>query len=194
MNFQSDLSCGLITAQGEMGLVSQAAAPTQKDNRTMTRVKIKPFLWFQSDAEKAAEKYCSLFRDSRIVDVAYYPEGAPAPAGSVMTVEFELAGLRMVGLNGGPAFQQTEAFSLSVECDSQDEVDHLWKELTADGGQPSQCGWLKDRWGLSWQITPRVLIELMCSREPGVAARVMAAMMQMGKIDIATLQSAAAGA
>lgn len=154
--------------------------------------KVTPFLWYESAAEQAAEFYCTLFDNSRILNIHRYPEGGFAPAGSVMTVEFELAGMRFVALNGGPVFRLTEAFSLSVDCEDQREVDFLWERLIADGGAPSQCGWLKDRWGLSWQIIPRVLPRLLASPEPGVAGRVMAAMLQMQKIDVATLERAAA--
>ncbi len=159
----------------------------------MTPQKIKPFLWYDSAAEQAAEFYCSLFPNSRVRNVTRYPEGGMAPAGTVMTVEFSLAGIEFVALNGGPFFKLTEAFSLSVDCDDQAEVDFLWDKLLADGGSPSQCGWLKDRWGLSWQIIPRALPQLLSSKEPGVAQRVMGAMMQMVKLDVATLQRAAAG-
>ncbi len=160
----------------------------------MTPQKIKPFLWYDNSAEQAAEFYCSLFKDSCIRKVTRYPEGGMAPAGSVMTVEFTLAGIEFVALNGGPYYKLTEAFSLSVDCEDQAEVDFLWDKLLADGGSPSRCGWLKDRWGLSWQIVPRVLPQLLTSPEPGVAQRVTAAMLQMVKLDVATLERAAAGA
>ena len=120
-----------------------------------------------------------------------YPEGGPAPAGAVMTVAFKLAGIEFIALNGGPIFKFTEAISLTVDCEDQTEFDFLWDKLTSDGGTPSQCGWLKDKWGLSWQITPRVLPQLLSSSKPGVAQRVMGAMMQMTRIDIAALQRAA---
>jgi predicted 3-demethylubiquinone-9 3-methyltransferase (glyoxalase superfamily) len=155
--------------------------------------KIKPFLWYDGAAEQAAAFYCALFPHSRIHRVSRYPEGGMAPAGSVMTVEFTLAGVEFVALNGGPIFRFTEAFSLTVDCDDQAEVDALWDKLTADGGTPSRCGWLKDRWGLSWQIVPRVLPQLLTSSDPGVASRVTAAMLSMSKLDIAALQRAAAG-
>ncbi len=159
----------------------------------MTPQKIKTFLWYDNAAEEAAKFYCSLFKDSRIHSVTRYPEGSPAPAGTAMTVEFSLAGAQFVALNGGPVFKFTEAVSLTVDCEDQAEVDFLWSRLTADGGSPSQCGWLKDRWGLSWQIVPRALLQLLSSQEPGVAPRVMGAMLQMSKIDIAMLQRAATG-
>ncbi len=159
----------------------------------MTPQKIKPFLWYDHSAEQAAEFYCSLFKDSRIRHVTRYPEGGMAPAGSVMTVEFTLAGIEIVALNGGPMYKLTDAFSLSVDCGDQAEVDFLWGKLLADGGSPSMCGWLKDRWGLSWQIVPCILLSLLTSPDPQVAQRVTAAMLQMVKLDIATLERAAAG-
>jgi predicted 3-demethylubiquinone-9 3-methyltransferase (glyoxalase superfamily) len=154
--------------------------------------KIKPFLWFDKEAEDAAKFYCSIFKTSKILEVARYPEGGPAPAGSVMIVSFELEGLQFVGLNAGPAFKFSEAISFAVTTENQEETDYLWNKLTADGGKESDCGWLKDKFGLSWQITPRALIELLSSSDKQKAARVMAAMMTMQKINIAALQSAAA--
>lgn len=158
----------------------------------MIHQKIKTFLWYDNKAEEAAELYCSLFPNSRIISVSRYPEGSPAPAGTAMTVEFELAGTKFVALNGGPVFHFTEAISLTVDCEDQDEVDRLWEKLT-EGGTPSHCGWLKDRYGLSWQIVPRILPQLLSSPEAGVSQRVMTAMLQMAKIDIAKLQQAAKG-
>lgn len=155
--------------------------------------KIKPFLWYDSAAEQAAKYYCTLFPDSHVRQVTRYPEGGMAPAGTVMTVEFSLAGIEFVALNGGPIFRFTEAFSMSVDCEDQAEVDFLWEKLLADGGTPSRCGWLKDRWGLTWQIIPRALPRLLASPEPGVAQRVTAAMLQMVKLDVATLENAAKG-
>ncbi|MFF3067796.1 VOC family protein [Kitasatospora sp. NPDC057904] len=155
--------------------------------------KITTFLWFDQQAEEAAAFYTSLFRDSRITNVTHYLDGGPAPAGSVMTVEFELDGRPYAALNGGPQFSFTEAVSLQVECDDQQEVDELWAKLTADGGQAGPCGWLKDRYGFSWQITPRVLLDLIADPDRAKAGRVMAAMMSMGKIDIRSLLAAAEG-
>jgi predicted 3-demethylubiquinone-9 3-methyltransferase (glyoxalase superfamily) len=156
--------------------------------------KITPFLWFDTQAEEAATFYCSLFPDSRIVAVSRYGEVGPGPKGSVMTVELELAGLKLVALNGGPHFKFTEAISLAVTCEDQQEVDHLWDRLSRDGGAESMCGWLKDRWGLSWQIVPRALLELMQDPDAARAQRVMKAMLGMRKIDVAGLQRAAEGA
>ena len=158
----------------------------------MIRQKIRTFLWYDNNAEEAAKFYCSLFKDSKIVKVTRYPEGGPAPAGTVMTVEFQLAGVQFIALNGGPHFKFTEAISLSVDCETQAEVDDLWNKLTQDG-QPSQCGWLKDKYGLSWQIVPTALPELLGSQDSAKSARVMQAMMKMIKIDIAALQRAADG-
>jgi predicted 3-demethylubiquinone-9 3-methyltransferase (glyoxalase superfamily) len=151
--------------------------------------KITTFLWFDHQAEEAANFYVSVFDDARIVKVSRYPEGLPAPAGSVMTVEFQLAGQTFVAMNAGPHFKFTEAISLLVECHSQEEVDRYWEQLSA-GGAESQCGWLKDKYGLSWQITPRVLLEWNSDPDPHKASRVMQAMLKMKKIDIAALQRA----
>ena len=155
--------------------------------------KIHPFLWFDTQAEEAAKFYVSIFKNSKITSVARYGASGPGPKGSVMTVGFELEGQQFTALNAGPIFKFTEAISFVVDCKSQEEVDELWSKLTADGGQPSQCGWLKDKFGLSWQITPTVLIELVSDPDPAKAGRVMAAMMQMSKIDIAKLREAAKG-
>jgi predicted 3-demethylubiquinone-9 3-methyltransferase (glyoxalase superfamily) len=152
---------------------------------------IKPFLWFDKEAEEAAKYYCSIFKNSKILEVARYPEGGPAPAGSVMIVNFELQGMQFVGLNAGPMFKFTEAISFVVTTENQEETDDYWSKLTAGGGQESDCGWLKDRFGLSWQITPRALIELLSDKDKKKAARVMQSMMTMKKIDIAALHRAA---
>ena len=157
--------------------------------------RVTPFLWYDHQAEEAANFYASVFPNSRVDRVTRYPEGSPegyAP-GSVMTVEFELDGQPVIALNGGPHFRFNESFSFSVECASQEEVDYYWNALTA-GGEESQCGWLKDRFGLSWQINPRQLSELLADADPGTSQRVMEAMLQMKKIDIAALERAAAGA
>ncbi|YCK36021.1 VOC family protein [Actinomadura sp. ATCC 39365] len=154
--------------------------------------KITTYLWFDNQAEEAAEFYTSIFADSRILDVQRYPEGGPGPAGQAMMVSFELAGQRFLALNGGPQFTFTEAISLYVDCASQEEVDDLWAKLT-DGGEESQCGWLKDRYGLSWQIVPRALPELMSVPDPAAAQRVMQAMLGMRKIEIKGPEDAAKG-
>ncbi|MFC4014019.1 VOC family protein [Nonomuraea purpurea] len=154
--------------------------------------KITTYLWFDNQAEEAAEFYTSLFEDSRILDVQRYGEAGPGPAGTAMVVTFELAGQRYCALNGGPAFTFTEAISLYVDCASQEEVDELWAKLT-DGGEESQCGWLKDRYGLSWQIIPKQLRELMSDPDPARAGRAMKAMLGMRKIEIQGLVDAADG-
>jgi len=152
--------------------------------------KIRPFLWFDKEAEEAANFYVSIFQNSRITDVTRYGEPGPGPAGSVMTVAFVLDGQEFIALNGGPHFRFTEAVSMFVTCDNQAEVDYFWDKLMAGGGQSSQCGWLKDRFGLSWQIVPAVLMTLLQDPDPATSARVMQAMLQMVKLDIATLQRA----
>lgn len=153
--------------------------------------KITPFLWFESQAEEAANLYVSLFADAEITGVSRYPEGAPGPAGEVMTVSFRLAGQEFTALNGGPQFPFTEAVSFAVSCEDQAEVDRLWDALIEGGGEPSQCGWLKDRFGLSWQIVPTRLYELLDDPDQGRAQRAMQAMLQMSKIEIKSLEDAA---
>ncbi|MEV7773787.1 VOC family protein [Kitasatospora sp. NPDC086791] len=155
--------------------------------------KITTFLWFDDRAEEAAAFYTSLFPDSRITRTTRYGEAGPGVAGTVMTVDFELAGRPYAALNGGPVFTFTEAVSLQVECADQREVDGLWAALTADGGTPGPCGWLKDRFGLSWQITPRVLLDLIGGEDRAKADRVTAAMLTMQKLDIQSLLDAAGG-
>lgn len=155
--------------------------------------KITPFLWFDhGQAEDAANLYVSLFEDSEVLEVSRFPADTPsAPEGDVMTVSFRLAGQGYTALNGGPAFPFTEAISLAVSCEDQAEVDRLWDALIADGGEPSRCGWLKDRFGLSWQIVPERLNELMADPDPGRARRTTEAMLTMGKLDVAALEAAA---
>lgn len=153
---------------------------------------IKPFLWFDAQAEAAAEFYVSLFPNSRMVKVNRCGEAGPGPAGSVLLVEFELNGQRFFGLNGGPQFHFTEAISFTVECDTQEEVDHYWEQLSA-GGSEVECGWLKDKFGLSWQITPRVMGEYLGGADPAGRDRAMRAMMGMRKLDIETLRKAYEG-
>jgi predicted 3-demethylubiquinone-9 3-methyltransferase (glyoxalase superfamily) len=152
--------------------------------------KITTFLWFDDQALEAAELYTSLFEDSAVVSVQHYGEGGPGKAGTVMSVTFRLAGQQYIGLNGGPMFPFTEAISLSVDCQSQAEVDRLWERLTSDGGEPGQCGWLKDKYGLSWQIVPGRLGELLSDPDPAAAQRVMSAMLGMHKIEIPALENA----
>ncbi len=154
--------------------------------------KISPFLWFDSNAEEAANFYVSIFKDSKILKIARYGEGGPGPAGSVMVVNFQIEGQDFIALNGGPLFKFSEAISFVINCQTQEEVDHYWNKLTAGGGQESQCGWLKDKYGLSWQVTPTILGELLADKNQKTAQRVMQAMLQMKRIDIAALKRAAA--
>ena len=154
--------------------------------------KITPCLWFDTQAEEAAAFYTSVFPDSRIGEVSRYGSAGPRPEGMVMTVSFELAGEELIALNGGPDFTFNEAISLQVSCETQEEVDDYWARLT-EGGEPGPCGWLKDRFGLSWQIIPTALPRLLADPDPQTSQRVMAAMLQMGKIDIAGLERAHRG-
>ena len=155
--------------------------------------KITPFLWFDYQAEEAINFYTSIFKNSKIVSVSRYGEAGPGPAGSLMTATFQLEGQQFMALNGGPQFKFTEAVSFFVNCQSQAEVDYLWERLS-EGGEEGQCGWLKDRYGLSWQIVPTVLGELLNNPDAEKSGRVMHAMLQMRKIDIAKLQQASDGA
>ncbi|MBA3349708.1 MAG: VOC family protein [Actinobacteria bacterium] len=151
--------------------------------------KIIPNLWFDTEAEDAANFYTSIFKDSQIGRVMHYGEAGPRPAGMVMTVTFQLEGQEFTALNGGPDFKFNEAISLLVNCESQEEVDELWEQLSA-GGEEGPCGWLKDKFGLSWQIVPTVLDELLQADDAEKADRVMKAMLQMSKLDIETLEKA----
>jgi predicted 3-demethylubiquinone-9 3-methyltransferase (glyoxalase superfamily) len=154
--------------------------------------RIVPNLWFDDRAEEAAQLYCSVFPDSRVVRTSRYPAGAPGPEGAVMTVEVELAGSRLVLINGGPLFTPNEAVSLAVVCEDQEEVDHYWAALT-DGGEEGRCGWLKDRFGFSWQVYEQGLDDLLGDDDPERAARAFAAMVTMSKLDLAALRAAADG-
>jgi predicted 3-demethylubiquinone-9 3-methyltransferase (glyoxalase superfamily) len=154
--------------------------------------KITPNLWFDTEAEEAANHYTSIFKDSEIVEVTHYGEAGPRPAGMVLTVTFRLQGQEFTAINGGPDFKFNEAVSLLVNCDSQEEVDYFWDNL-GDGGEFGPCGWLKDKYGLSWQVAPTVLLELINDEDKEKANRVMSAMLQMGKIDVAKIEEAAAG-
>lgn len=156
--------------------------------------KITPFLWFDREAEEAARFYTSVFPGSRVLGVTRYGDAGPGPAGSVMTIEFELAGQRLVALNGGPMFRLTEAFSLAVACESQQEIDRYWRALTSDGGEESQCGWLKDRYGLSWQVVPAALLGMLGDEDAARRDRVVRALMPMRKLDAAALEAAYRGA
>jgi predicted 3-demethylubiquinone-9 3-methyltransferase (glyoxalase superfamily) len=156
--------------------------------------KVTPCLWFDGQAEQAANYYVSLLPDSRIDRVVRSPADTPSgPAGMVLAVDFTLAGTKFSGLNGGPQFPFTEAVSFQIACEDQAEVDRLWAALSA-GGSPGHCGWLKDRWGLSWQIVPKRLFQLLADADPNRSRRAMEAMLQMSKLDIAALERAADGA
>jgi predicted 3-demethylubiquinone-9 3-methyltransferase (glyoxalase superfamily) len=154
--------------------------------------RLVPNLWFDTEAEEAADFYVSVFKNARIVNVTHYPEGAPREAGMVMTVDFELDGHRFVGINGGPQFKFDEAVSFQINCETQEEVDYYWERLT-ERGEEGPCGWLKDRYGLSWQVIPAGMEELFADPDPERARRAMDAMLKMGKLDIAALRSAAEG-
>jgi predicted 3-demethylubiquinone-9 3-methyltransferase (glyoxalase superfamily) len=151
--------------------------------------KITPFLWFDDQAEEAVGFYVSIFKNSRISSITRYGEEGPGPQGTVMTAAFEIDGQEFMALNGGPVFTFTPAISFFVSCETQEEVDHYWEKLL-DGGQPEQCGWLRDRFGVSWQIVPAVLGEMMQDKDPEKVRRVTAAMLRMVKLDIAALRQA----
>jgi predicted 3-demethylubiquinone-9 3-methyltransferase (glyoxalase superfamily) len=154
--------------------------------------KITPCLWYDNQAEEAVEFYVSLFKNSKITNISRYSDAGPGVPGSVMVVAFQLEGLDFIALNGGPVYHFTEAISLSVDCESQAEVDTLWEKLS-EGGEKSQCGWLKDRYGLSWQIVPREMVQMMSDPDPVKAQRVTQAMLQMTKLDIAKAREAYEG-
>jgi predicted 3-demethylubiquinone-9 3-methyltransferase (glyoxalase superfamily) len=151
--------------------------------------RITPFLWFESNAEEAANLYVSIFRNSKIISISRYPEGAPGPAGRVMSVTFQLEGQQFMALNGGPHDKFTEAISFFVNCETQREVDELWEKLSK-GGEKGHCGWLKDPYGVSWQIIPAALGQMLQDPNPQKSSNVMKAMLQMRKIDIETLRRA----
>ena len=153
--------------------------------------KLSTCLWFDGNAEEAAKFYVSVFPQAKILHTSHSGENGPGPAGSVLVVDFELAGSRFMALNGGPMFKFSEAISLVINCDNQQEIDHYWNALIADGGSPSQCGWLKDKFGVSWQVVPAAICEWLS--EPKASARVMHEVMQMSKLDFARMQAAARG-
>jgi predicted 3-demethylubiquinone-9 3-methyltransferase (glyoxalase superfamily) len=153
---------------------------------------INPFLWFDNNAEEAMNLYVSVFKNAKVLNVARYGDAGPGPKGTVMTAEFELDGKKFVALNGGPHFKFTEAVSFVVNCENQEEVDYYWEKLS-EGGEKSRCGWLKDKFGLSWQIVPTILGKLMADKDPEKSKRVMQAMLKMDKIDIEPLKRAHAG-
>jgi len=151
--------------------------------------KITPFLWFDNQAEEAAKFYTSIFKNSKIKSISRYGDAGPGPKGQVMVVAFELAGQEFLALNGGPEFKFTEAVSMMVNCETQEEVDYYWDKLSG-GGQIVECGWLKDKYGVPWQVTPVILNEMLRDKDPVKSQRVMKAMLQMKKIDIPTLKKA----
>ncbi len=155
--------------------------------------KITPFLWFDNNAEEAMNFYVSVFKNSKVKTVSRYGDAGPGPKGSVMTAEFEIDGQEFVLLNGGPQFKFTEAISFVVNCTTQDEVDYYWEKLSEDGGETSRCGWLKDKFGLWWQVTPTIMAEMMSDEDPEKTTRVMQAMMQMDKLEIEPLKRAYEG-
>jgi predicted 3-demethylubiquinone-9 3-methyltransferase (glyoxalase superfamily) len=161
--------------------------------------KITPFLWFDHQAEEAAKFYTSIFKNSKMGRIFRYDEETAKvshsgrPAGSVLTIEFEIESQKFVALNGGPQFKFNESISFVVNCETQNEVDYFWEKLTADGGEESQCGWLRDKFGVSWQVTPTVLIDMLHDKDAEKSERVMKAMLQMQKIDIKKLKAAYAG-
>jgi predicted 3-demethylubiquinone-9 3-methyltransferase (glyoxalase superfamily) len=154
--------------------------------------KITPFLWFNDNAEEATNFYTSIFKDSKILNIARYGDAAPQPMGTVMTVNFQLEGQDFMALNGGPVYTFTPAISFFVNCETQSEVDELWDKLSA-GGSEVQCGWLKDKFGISWQIIPKALMELMQDKDPAKSQRVFQAMLKMAKIDVDALKRAYRG-
>jgi predicted 3-demethylubiquinone-9 3-methyltransferase (glyoxalase superfamily) len=161
--------------------------------------KITPFLWFKDNAEEAAKFYTSIFKNSKVGRILRYSEEVAKvsqsgrPAGSVLTIEFEIEGQKFVALNGGPEFKFNESISFVVNCETQQEVDYFWEKLTADGGEESQCGWLRDKFGVSWQVTPTALIDMLHDKDAKKSERVMKAMLQMQKIDIEKLEAAYRG-
>jgi predicted 3-demethylubiquinone-9 3-methyltransferase (glyoxalase superfamily) len=152
--------------------------------------KLTPFLWFDDKAEEAMNFYVSIFKNSKVGSVTRYGDAGPGPKGTVMSATFQLDGQDFFALNGGPLFKFTEAISFFVNCETQEEVDELWEKLTAGGGSPQRCGWLKDKYGLSWQIIPKALGEMLGDKDPQKSQRVMQAMLQMNKIDIQRLKEA----
>ena len=167
-----------------------AINPTRSQPATQ---KITTFLWFDNNAKEAVDFYVSVFKNSKVLNTTYYGDSGAGPKGSVMTVDFELDGQRFTALNGGPTFKFTEAISLVVNCDSQQEVDYFWEKLSSDGGKEVECGWVKDKYGLSWQIVPTILWQLFESGDQAKTDRIMKAVMTMKKLDVEELKKAAEG-
>ncbi len=155
--------------------------------------KITTFLWFDNNAEEAVKFYCSIFKNSRILNTTHYGDAGPGPKGSVMTIDFELDGQRFAALNGGPTFKFTEAISLVINCETQEEIDYFWEKLSGEGGQEVECGWVKDKYGLSWQIVPAVLFDELFQGGDAQTERVLSAVMTMKKLDLKQLKKAAEG-
>jgi predicted 3-demethylubiquinone-9 3-methyltransferase (glyoxalase superfamily) len=153
--------------------------------------KISPFLWFDNHAEKAMNFYLAIFRDSKVIRIARTPPGGPGPEGAMLVATVQLEGQEITLMNGGPGHPQTDAFSLMINCESQDEVEHYWSKLLEGGGKEIACGWLQDKFGIYWQVTPIMLVQLLSNPDRAKAGRVMQAMMKMIKLDIPTLQAAA---
>jgi predicted 3-demethylubiquinone-9 3-methyltransferase (glyoxalase superfamily) len=170
-------------------LHAQSLVPARRHHKNKTMQKIAPFLWFDDQAEEAMNFYVSIFKNSKVLSVTRYGDAGPGPKGTVMTARFRLEGQEFITLNGGPLFKFTEAISFVVNCDTQEEVDEFWQKLS-EGGEKSRCGWLKDKFGLSWQIVPTVLGEMLEDKETEKSQRVMKAMLQMDKIDIEGLKRA----
>ena len=170
------------------------AATNPRQSKTQpTPQKVTTFLWFNDNAEEAVKFYCSVFKNSRILNITPKPESVPGPNVNVLTVDFELDGQRFAALNGGPQFKFTEAISLVVSCDTQEEIDYFWEKLSEGGGQQVECGWVKDKYGLSWQVVPSNLTTEILTGDKQQVDRVMKAVMQMKKLDIAELEKAARG-
>jgi predicted 3-demethylubiquinone-9 3-methyltransferase (glyoxalase superfamily) len=172
---------------------ARSGSRTRRVLMTVSAHAITPCLWFDNRIEEAVNFYISVFGQGEVLSKSHYGEGAPQPKGTVLVMTFRLGAQKFMALNGGPIFKFNEAVSFMVNCDTQAEVDHFWNAFTADGGQESQCGWLKDKYGLSWQIVPNVLPKIMGDKDPAKASRAMAAMMKMKKLDIAALEKAQAG-
>jgi len=165
----------------------------QQESAALPRPKIVPCLWFDDDAEEAIRFWSTVFPDLKVLSESRWGDGAPLPKGTLMTARFTLAGQEYMVLNGGPVYHLSEAISLVVSCETQSEIDTYWDKLLADGGQPSRCGWLKDKFGMSWQIVPKSLVDMLTDKDPAKARRTAAAMMQMDKLDLARLKQAHQG-
>jgi predicted 3-demethylubiquinone-9 3-methyltransferase (glyoxalase superfamily) len=180
---------GTVWLEERKTRLSIPAPPVRPANNEENMQKITPFLWFNDNAEEAVNFYVSIFKNSKVLSVTRYGDAGPGPKGTVMTAKFELDGSQFMALNGGPTFKFTEAISFVVDCQTQQEVDEYWQKLSA-GGSEGQCGWLKDKFGLSWQIVPKALGVMLGDKDPAKSQRVMQAMLQMTKIDIGALQQA----